>query len=110
MEMLLTAIVLWLSSNFGLPASSEHPQIEFVPPSKIMALLYPGFVGQQVDAAASTRLVEREVVSIYKDATKTIYLPTDWTASTPAELSVLVHEVVHHLQNIGGMKFACPQE
>jgi hypothetical protein len=28
---------------------------------------------------------------------------------TPAELSVLVHEMVHHRQNVGQLKFACPQ-
>jgi hypothetical protein len=27
---------------------------------------------------------------------------------TPAELSVLVHEMVHHLQNVEQLKFACP--
>ena len=28
----------------------------------------------------------------------------------PAEVSVLVHELVHHLQNVSRMKFTCPQE
>jgi len=53
---------------------------------------------------------QREVVSVYDDAKKTIYLPQDWAADTPAELSVLVHEMAHHLQNVGRLKFACPQE
>ena len=39
----------------------------------------------------------------------TIYLPADWTGSTPAEVSVLVHEMVHHLQNVANTKFECPQ-
>jgi hypothetical protein len=25
-------------------------------------------------------------------------------------LSILVHEMVHHLQNVGRLKFECPQE
>ena len=29
---------------------------------------------------------------------------------TPAEVSVLVHEMVHHLQTLARLKFACPQE
>ena len=29
---------------------------------------------------------------------------------TPAELSVLVHEVVHHFQNVLRLKYECPQE
>ena len=28
----------------------------------------------------------------------------------PAELSVLVHEVVHHFQNVLGLKYECPQK
>jgi hypothetical protein len=28
---------------------------------------------------------------------------------TPAELSILVHEMVHHLQNEAGLKYECPQ-
>jgi hypothetical protein len=40
---------------------------------------------------------------------KTIYLPKNWTGSTPAELSVLVHEMVHHLQGATKTKYECPQ-
>jgi hypothetical protein len=39
---------------------------------------------------------------------RTIYLPKTWTGDTPVELSILVHEMVHHLQNLAGMTFACP--
>jgi hypothetical protein len=39
-----------------------------------------------------------------------IYLPEGWTGNTPAELSILVHEMVHHLQNVENLKFECPQE
>jgi hypothetical protein len=41
---------------------------------------------------------------------KTIYLPEGWTGNTPAESSILVHETVHHLQNLGKFKFACAQQ
>ena len=34
MNALLTAIVLWLSANFGLPATHELPQVEYAPPSR----------------------------------------------------------------------------
>jgi hypothetical protein len=42
--------------------------------------------------------------------TQTIYLPQGWTGATPAERSVLVHEMVHHMQQQAGLKFDCPQE
>ena len=30
MELLLTVIVIWLSSNYDLPADMRHPAVEFV--------------------------------------------------------------------------------
>ena len=50
----------------------------------------------------------REVIAVYDDEMKTIYLPEGWTGATPAERSVLVHEMVHHLQNLGKLKYECP--
>jgi hypothetical protein len=48
-------------------------------------------------------------VALYNDDTKTIYLPDGWAGRTPAELSILVHEMVHHLQNIAKLTHECPQ-
>lgn len=50
------------------------------------------------------------VLAIYSDKTKTIFLPQGWTGASPAKHSILVHEMVHHLQNLAGMKFSCPDE
>jgi hypothetical protein len=71
MNALLTAIVTWLSVNFGLPAVYDHPAIELLP------------------------------------ATQIAVLPDSWTGKTPSDLSILVHEMVHHLQNIAGLQFEC---
>ena len=60
---------------------------------------------QAIPAAAA----QRTTVAIYIDGEQTIYLPEGWTGRTPAELSVLVHEMVHHLQNLGGLKHECPR-
>jgi hypothetical protein len=37
-------------------------------------------------------------------------LRDSWTGNSAAELSVLLHEMVHHLQAVGKLKFECPQE
>jgi Domain of unknown function (DUF6647) len=106
MKALLTAVVLWLAANFDLPATNEHPHVEFVPPATIAALRYKD-IGQSNSRAEKTG--QRDVVAVYDDATSTIYLPEGWTGSTPAELSVLVHEMVHHIQNRAKLKFECPR-
>lgn len=111
MKALLTIIMLWLSTNFGLPVSYDHPHVEFVPPTKITGLRYGALAGQQLQAdVIPTSSTKREVVAVYDRQTRTIFLPEGWTGSTPAELSILVHEMVHHLQNVGNLKFECPQE
>lgn len=93
MDPLLTAIVTWLSLNLGMPAIHEHPQVRFVAPQTMEAL----------------RGSPQSVEAIYDDASRTVYLHDKWEGKTPADLSVLVHEMVHHLQNVGGLKYECPQ-
>jgi len=111
MNTLLTAIVLWLSANFGLPSNYDHPRIEFVPASKIFALRNNIPSDSQPEfEATSGQTGQRETVAVYVDKANTIYLREGWTGHSPAELSVLVHEMVHHLQKKGGLKFECAQE
>jgi hypothetical protein len=115
MEPLLTAIVLWLSANFNLPATFNYPRVEFVPSNQMATLRYKGLLSARTREAMA--LAEqpihaeqvRQVVAVYNDHDKTIYLPNGWTGRTPAELSMLVHEMVHHLQNAAGLKYECPQ-
>jgi hypothetical protein len=99
---LLTAIANWLSANFDLPPLREAPKIVLVPPSHMAAL-------RQRDVPSdrwSTQL-NSDVIAVYDDEMRTIFLPDTWSGKTPAELSVLVHETVHHMQNEAHIKFGC---
>lgn len=115
MENLLTAIVTWLSIGFGLPANYDYPRVEFVAPARMDAVQFRGLMADNPHGGPRARLhsippvSQREVEALYDDASRTIYLPEGWTGKTPAEVSVLVHEMVHHLQNLAGLKFECPQ-
>jgi hypothetical protein len=51
---------------------------------------------------------QRDIVAVYSDTSETIFLSDAWSGTTPAELSILVHEMVHHLQNQAGLKYDCP--
>jgi hypothetical protein len=112
---LMRLIMNWLSNNFELPATDDPPRIEFVPSARMEVLRYRGLASDRQTRAPieqnDTVPYEegREVVAIYDDARKTIYLPLGWTGTTPTEVSLLLHEMVHHLQNIGRMKFECPE-
>jgi len=110
---LLPAIAGWLSSSYDLPANDDPPAIEFVPAETMLALRHGGvrvdlWSGSQADVGRiEGALISATTVALYDDTGKIIYLPEAWIGSTPVELSVLVHEMVHHLQNLAGIKFAC---
>src|SRR5258708_35045684 len=107
MEALLTAIVIWLSTNYSLPASFDHPRVEFVTAEKIASVRH-GNIGQEQQAGMLLNQSESDIVSLYNNDQRTIYLRDEWTGKTPADLSILVHEMVHHLQNSAHVTYECP--
>ena len=110
----LTEIVRWLSENFDLPPIYDHPRVEFVSPIQLVRMRYNSLLSDWShvtiggnDPAAQTAY-QPEVVALYNDTTKTIFLANGWSGKTPAERSILVHEMVHHLQNLAKLKYECP--
>ncbi len=95
---LLDMIELWLAANFELPAAAQGPALASVPEAELVAMRY----GPEATVPPGL------VVAVYDDTTRTICLSDGWTGRSPADLSVLVHETVHHLQAAAGMRFACP--
>jgi hypothetical protein len=100
----VVAIETWLSAQFSLPTVEHHPVIKLVPSKEIVALRYNSILGPGRSAED-----QKDTVAIYHDTTQTIYLPQDWNGSTPAEQSILIHEMVHHFQNVLGLKYECGQ-
>jgi hypothetical protein len=105
MPVLLRDIVTWLSLNFDLPATERLPNIAFTSPARMTALRYRGLLSHHDQRDAGS-----DIVAVYDSATETIHLPDGWRGAMPAELSVLVHEVVHHLQHRARLPYACPEE
>ena len=111
MQAMLSEIVIWLSANFDLPAIHVYPRVELVAQMKMAALRYRGLATDRERQTAAMPLNDgRDLLAVYDDARKIIYLPEGWTGAKPAEVSVLVHEMVHHLQNLAGTKYNCPEE
>lgn len=97
MTALMTAMLAWLAANFDLPVIHHHPDVVFVPTEHITEIRYGGQSAHR-----------REVLAVYDDKSRTIYLSDTWTGETPADLSILVHELVHHLQRVAGLRDECP--
>jgi hypothetical protein len=103
---LLDEILVWLSTNFDLPAITDRPAIEFVPKPTLAMIRAEERAPSEAftyDANAN-----RQVVALYDSRMKTIFLPDDWTGTSTANQSVLVHEMVHHIQTVANLKFECP--
>jgi hypothetical protein len=114
MTPLLTTISLWLAAQFGLPATAEHPRVAFVPAERMVSIRHEdgeatGLAGQTAPLITSDEHAA-DTLAIYHQTTQTIYLRQGWTGATPAELSILVHEMVHHLQAVGDVRHDCPAE
>ena len=105
MKILLTVMMTWLSSNFDLPAVNHHPEIKFVSQQEMVAVRFAGLVPNMT----SERDAASEIVALYDDRTKTILLSERWKGDAPADLSVLVHELVHHMQNLAQLRYPCPE-
>jgi hypothetical protein len=97
---LLDTIELWLVANFGLAPAAETPSLVTVPAQRLVEIRY----------GPTSSVAPGDVVAAYHESSRTIYLSEGWTGRSPAELSVLVHEMVHHLQASANMRFACPGE
>lgn len=106
----LDAIVKWLAAEFELPENYAHPHIVFASPLKLMAMRYRSFLPvqqSQMESMGESAFM-REVVAIYDDRTNTIHLATAWSGASVSGQSVLVHEMVHHLQKVGQRTYECP--
>jgi hypothetical protein len=107
-DALLTSIVTWLSTNFDLKPTTLLPRVGHLSTAAMTQRRFRTFLGAD-GSPISPSEAGPTTVAIYDRSEATIYLPLAWTGRTPAELSVLVHEMVHHLQNVAQTKFECPQ-
>lgn len=115
MQELLAVLVTWISVTTGMPVVDNHPRIVRANAAEMIALRFEraaqGF-GQHVDvqiAGPASPDHEADLHAVYDDQTRTIYLAHEWTGATPAESSILVHELVHHVQNVVGQKYGCAE-
>lgn len=109
MDTFLTVVVTWLSINFGLPAIYDHPEVRLIDQNTMVELRVSGLDAEDAAKFRNTMAQGHRIIAFYGDETRTIYLPEDWSAASPGDVSVLVHEMVHHLQNVGNIPQECEE-
>ena len=88
-------IMHWVSGYLRISEHYDLPCFEFTQTGSIAALRSKNSHSKRQDMGA------------YEDTMNTIYLPEGWTGKTPAEVSILVHQMVYHIQNLAGLKYEC---
>jgi len=97
---LIDTIEMWLVANFDLEPVTSRPDLVTVSASRLVEIRY----------GPASSVLPGDVMGAYDESGRIIYLSEGWNGRTPGELSVLVHEMVHHLQASADMRFACPAE
>jgi hypothetical protein len=100
-EALLAAIGAWVAVELGLEAAPEPPAIRRDSPERLASRRGWG-------ARLAGRPGHVGVLALYDASAGRIHLRSDWTGRDVYEVSVLVHEMVHHAQHVTGRRFACP--
>jgi Domain of unknown function (DUF6647) len=108
----LEKIATWLVRNFKLPPSKQMPTVKFVDSEQLIQIRYgDDQASQDVSSARHTGGGEdgNSIVALYDARGPVIYVTKDWRGDNSADVSVLVHEMVHHLQHAGQLHFDCPE-
>jgi Domain of unknown function (DUF6647) len=111
---LMTEIAKWLSANFELPLTDDLPHVELASPTTLVAVRLGGFAIRPQETASEPNRprpplnIAGDLVAVYDTAKRIIYLPESWNGESHVDASILVHEMVHHLQNVGRLQHACP--
>ena len=113
MNALLTVISLWLSTNFGLPMPDEYPRVEHISSPQLQISWYvsssEGNVGGWSHHQISqTKFESERLHGFYFEPGQAVFLEKGWSPLSIADVSVLVHEMVHHLQLRAGLNYRCP--
>lgn len=107
MDALLKVITTWLSINYGLPAAQDHPDVRFVDQPQLYEVHTSQLSDDEIARLRRAGETGDDLIAVYDDRSRTIYLPANWSASSPSDVSILVHEMVHHLQRFDDKSYPC---
>jgi hypothetical protein len=99
MKEILTALMIWLGANTQFDTNHDIPVVVFLPQETMEQMFY-----------GDNKYEPDSLHGMYHRDTDTIYLPDTWDRRGPWDLSVLLHEMVHYVQDQNNIVFTCTQE
>ena len=99
MKEILTALMIWLGANTLFDTNHDIPNVLFLSQTQMEQMFYKG-----------TDKMPNTLHGLYDQESDTIILPDTWDRRKAWDLSVLLHEMVHYLQDQNDMDFNCTAE
>jgi hypothetical protein len=95
MDALIASLLAWIVSQIGLTVP-DLPKVKMVSRTEMVARFY-----------GRAKPNELTLEALYSRSEHTIYFPQGWQPDDLRERSVLVHELVHHVQTVDHLDFPC---
>lgn len=101
MKDLILAAMLWASNATGLPLADEPPKVILRSPCHILRIM----ADEPLSNAQCQRIMTSGPYSyaLYDPDRQVIVLPRSWSRNSAYDMSVLIHETVHYLQDKAGL-------
>ena len=86
---IITALMIWLGANTTFDTNHDTPMVVFLPQSELNQMYYN-----------EPKVKNSDLHGLYDKDSDIIYLPDDWDRRKPWDLGVLLHEIMHYLQDM----------
>ena len=98
MKEILIALMIWIGANTDYKTDVPLPVVEFKTQVEMEGLYY------------GERKREGDLYGFYNLKKNVIILPDTWDSARPFDLGLLVHEMIHYLQDVNEIQFQCVAE
>jgi len=105
MDALVLALMTWIQAASGLPMAEEMPEVRWVAPQRMAELANPNPDPNR--DGAYDRSVTSGYLALYHADSGTVLLRHDWDAGDLRDRSILLHELVHHMQASATRAYPC---
>jgi hypothetical protein len=99
MKELITILLMWIGESTMYDVDIEHPNIVMMPPQELTEQY-------QATMMDKTNHIE-ELWAYYNTTNQTIYLRADFRQYDQWDKSILLHELLHHVQYHNKVQFQC---
>ena len=101
---LLMTLMLWVSQSMGVIVPTEFPVVQYAT-SQEMTCMLAGQDPAECDIVLGKD--DSKVLALYNPSSRVLLLQEGRDYTTPASISIIVHELVHHIQTANGLTYSC---